>query len=278
MVVYGIDFTSRPSGKKPLTCFQCRLEDSILIAVTLKEWHGFDDFEAALRQPGPWIAGMDFPFGQASYFIQKIGWPKEWSDYVSHVGQLTRNEFRAALDGFRESNEVGNKEHRRHTDVLARSISPQKLYGTPVGLMFYEGAPRIKASGASIPLLQDGDPERTLVEAYPGVLARDLIGRRSYKQDTKSKQTREQREARVELLDAITADKGEFQRLFGFRVSVSRYLIDEMTKDPGADRLDALLCAAQAAWAHGRKDGNYGIPASADSSEGWIVHPTLLTP
>jgi hypothetical protein len=50
------------------------------------------------------------------------------------------------------------------TDIAAGSVSPQKLYGVPVGLMFFEGAPR------PIPKLHYGDPKRIVVEAYPGVL------------------------------------------------------------------------------------------------------------
>ena len=62
--------------------------------------------------------------------------------------------------------------NRRATDIAASSISPQKLYGVPVGLMFFEGAPRLMRLGVTIPGLQSGDPERIVVEAYPGVLAR----------------------------------------------------------------------------------------------------------
>ena len=96
---------------------------------------------------------------------------------------MSRQGFRDALDAYRAPRPAGEKEHRRATDIAAGSISPQKLYGTPVGLMFFEGVPRIKAAGVTIPGLQLGDPERIVIEAYPGVLAgvlaRHLIGRRS---------------------------------------------------------------------------------------------------
>ena len=95
------------------------------------------------------------------------------------------------------------KEHRRKTDIAAGSISPQKLYGTPVGLMFFEGAPRLCAAGVTVPGLQEGDPARVVVEAYPGILARAVIGRRSDKQDTKAKQSQEQAKAREDLFNAL---------------------------------------------------------------------------
>jgi dihydroorotase len=41
--------------------------------------------------------------------------------------------------------------------------------------------------------------------------------------------------------------------------------------EPGADRLDAVLCLVQAAWAWSRRDANYGLPVRADRIEGWIV-------
>ena len=66
--------------------------------------------------------------------------------------------------------------------------------------MFYEGAPRLAESDVTIPHLQDSDAGRIVIEAYPGVLARQIIGRRSYKQESKKKQTAEQREAGREAL------------------------------------------------------------------------------
>ena len=190
MNVYGIDFTSRPNRRKPITCLACVLEGDVLHAGELREWASFEDFEDALQQHGPWIAGIDFPFGQSREFIENIGWPETWQGYVDHVSSLTRDEFRAALDDYRAPRPTGDKEHRRATDIAAKSISPQKLYGTPVGLMFFEGAPRLRAATVTIPGLQDDDPNRIVVEAYPGVLARHFIGRRSYKQDTKKETDR----------------------------------------------------------------------------------------
>jgi hypothetical protein len=50
--------------------------------------------------------------------------------------------------------------------------------------------------------IMTSDPQRTVVEAYPGVLARSLIGNRPYKTDTKSKQTQEQLIARKDILSS----------------------------------------------------------------------------
>lgn len=270
MDVLGIDFTSRPSRRKPVTCLRCTLDDHVLRWQGLEEWPDYKGFEDALAAPGPWIAGIDFPFGQARSFVENIGWPRDWVGYVRHAGELGRSGFREALDRYREVRAAGDKEHRRATDVAAGSISPQKLYGVPVGLMFFEGAPRLLASGVSIPHLREGDPQRTALEAYPGVLARQFIGRRSYKSDTRKMQTEDQRAARCDLLKALRVHSPD---RYGFSIEAP----DDLCNDPGADHLDALLCAVQAAWAWTKREEGFGAPASLDPLEGWIADPSLLT-
>ncbi|BBK29678.1 hypothetical protein STHU_03120 [Allostella humosa] len=235
---------------------------------SFEEWKSFEVFESALAMPGAWVAGIDFPFGQARRFIETIGWPSTWAAYVHHAGQLGRTGFREALNRYKENRIAGDKEHRRATDEAAGSVSPQKLYGVPVGLMFFEGAPRLLAAGVSIPHLHCGDPQRIAVEAYPGVLARQHIGRRSYKNDTRKKQTVDQHEARRDLLQAL---REEAPRRYGFSIVAPGDLCD----DPGADHIDALLCAVQAAWAWRQRGERFGAPETVDQLEGWIANPHL---
>lgn len=246
----------------------CTLDDDGLHTQFFEEWPSYESFEAVLSKPGPWIAGIDFPFGQARRFIKTIGWPSTWAGYVDHARQLDRAGFREALNRYKENRIAGDKEHRRATDEAAGSISPQKLYGVPVGLMFFEGAPRLLASGVTIPHMHDGDPQRIAIEAYPGLLARQLIGRRSYKNDTRKKQTADQHEARRNLLQALRV---EAPRRYGFSIDAP----DSLCDDPGADHLDALLCAAQAAWAWRQRDTRFGAPETIDKLEGWIADPHL---
>jgi len=267
MQIYGIDFTSRPGRRKPMTCVSCNLDRKTLTATELHRWEDFRDFERFLLQPDPYIAGIDFPFGMPRRFIENIGWPTTWPGYVSLVGNMTRQEFRNALDSYRERRPPGDKEHRRRTDIASGALSPQKLSGTPVGLMFYEGAPRLYRAGVTAPGLLDGDPQRVVVEAYPGLLARSLIGRLPYKQDVKARQTNAHRAAREELLARITT--GHPESSHGINVNASRRFLD----DPGADDLDALLCAIQAAWAWRHRHREYGMPRDTDPLEGWISDP-----
>jgi len=127
MKIYGIDFTSRPKRRKPITCLEATLKGTHLHAEGLIEWPSFEGFETALKRPGPWIAGIDFPFGQSCKFIEQIGWPATWQGYVDHVSTMTRQEFRQELDRYRKPRAQGDKEHRGITDCTAGSISPQNL-------------------------------------------------------------------------------------------------------------------------------------------------------
>jgi hypothetical protein len=44
---------------------------------------------------------------------------------------------------------------------------------------------------------------------------------------------------------------------------------DALVADASGDRLDAVLCMLQAAWARSQPD--HGRPANTDALEGWIV-------
>lgn len=266
MIVFGIDFTSRPRLRKPIICLSCTLHEGVLRAHKLQEWRNFHDFERALTIAGPWIAGIDFPFGQSRKFIENIGWPRKWADYVIHARTLGRKGFRESLNDYRAVRPYGDRLHRRRTDIASGSISPQKLHGVPVGVMFFEGSPRLIEAGVLIPALQNGDAERIVVEAYPGIVARKFIGRRKYKDDRKDKQTADQRIARDDLLHQIRG--GELVD-YGFRVVAPPSLAD----DPTGDHLDALLCAIQAGWSWTQRQNGFGAPRDCDPLEGWIADP-----
>ena len=94
MEILGIDFTSKPTRRKPITCLYCSFEDSVLRAKNEESWSDFTDFEHAIRRPGPWVAGIDFPFGQSLRFIENIQWPRNWEQYVQHAASLGRSGFR----------------------------------------------------------------------------------------------------------------------------------------------------------------------------------------
>lgn len=267
MRVFGIDFTSAPRRRKPITCADCELEDDLLIVRRLIEWADFEGFEGALQEPGPWIAGIDFPFGQTRRFVETIGWPKRGADYVAYAHGLGRANFWAALDGYRTTRLKGDKEHRR-CRRLDQSTEAVRSAGRPDVLR--RRGPSL-AVGATVPSLLTDDPHRVVVEAYPGVLARQIIGRRSYKQDTRSKQTAEHAQARRDILAALR--NGILSSTHGIFVDAPDSVC--VCEDPSAGRLDALLCAVQAAWSWRRRFDGFGAPADGDPDEGWIADPSL---
>ena len=276
VTVYGIDFTSAPNRQKPITCLECKLVDDQLEIVRMHCWESFDGFERFLNGPPsgpPWIASIDFPFGMSCRFVQDMAWPADWADYVEReVKRLPdRQAWRNTLDDYKRNRAPGDKEHRRQTDVAARSVSPQKQYGVPVGLMFFEGVPRLRAADVLIPGLKKGSCDRVVVEGYPGVAARSLVGKLSYKAESPSKQTDARLQARRLILDRLLGGWGV--NIYGLHIQNPNGV--DVVTDPTGDRLDALLCAVQAAWAWRSGPPNFGLPAPICPTEGWIADPNV---
>ena len=271
MTLYGLDFTSSPSKRKPITCAVCTLEEERLELTRTTDLTSFAAFETFLATEGSWLAGIDAPLGQPRKLIENLGLPRGWSGYVAHFATMTKTKFVATLDSYRAGRPVGDKEHRRHVDKLARAISPMKLYGVPVGKMFYELAPRLLETNLNLPLLRPTSDTRTVLETYPALVARRFIGRQGYKSDTPSKQTEEHREARVQIIKGLLSDVT--MALYGVRVNLTKAQQRDLTNDPKGDVLDAFLCVLQAAWASTQLD--YGMPESADGLEGWIADPII---
>lgn len=87
MRIFGIDFTSAPSKKKPITLATGELCGDCLGITGLSALRFFDAFEDVLNFNGPWFAGIDFPFGQPRRLIENMDWPRSsWLEYVAGVG------------------------------------------------------------------------------------------------------------------------------------------------------------------------------------------------
>ena len=129
MKIFGIDFTSVPSDKKPITCACCRLHDDRLVVEGLSRLTSLNEFSAFLESPGPWIAGIDFPFGQPRRLLDNLDWPRAWPEYVAYVARLSRPQFRQVLEDYKRGRPQGDREHRRAVDHLTGAQSPQTLYG-----------------------------------------------------------------------------------------------------------------------------------------------------
>ncbi len=266
MSIHGVDFTSRPQVGKPITAASGLFHLGAFRLDAIEELPEWAVFETWLRRPGPWIAGLDFPFGLPREAVVDLGLPRQWAQLVTCCRERGREEFRAMLDRYRESRPAGNRYAHRAADRPAGSHSPLKLVNPPVGLMFLEGAPRLLDAGVSIPGLHNGDPHRVALEAYPGFCARRIV-RTSYKNDARAKQTRARQQARKLIVDTLTTTANPF----GFALTGPAKLLRSLVSDATGDRLDAVLCALQGAWAWQRRDANYGLPARIDPVEGWIA-------
>lgn len=274
MRVFGLDFTSAPGARKPLVAVGCTLDGDVLRVEDSREMTGFEGFEEFLRLPGPWVCGMDFPFGQPRSLVAALDWPPDWEGYVGRVTRLSKDEFEDAIRSDMARRPKGSKWRYRLADRRAGSSSAMMLFRVPVGKMFYRGAPRLLASAVSVVPCRPNADNRVAVEAYPAVVARRFLGRSGYKNDDRGKQTAEQQKARRTLVSGLESDA--LKDDYGFTVALGAAWRERLVLEPAADTLDSLLCAVQAAWAYTRRDLDYGVPDECDPDEGWILDPRLL--
>jgi len=262
------------------------LADEVLTIENLRLLNGerrgdFAGFEAFLQTTGPWVAGLDFPFGQPSALIHTLGWPSEsWASYVAHVRALGKAGFERALLDYAASQPPGRKHLRRRADELARSISPMMLHYTPVAKMFYEGASRLLDAPVSIPPVRPlVGVTATVLEAYPRLVVNRWIAGTRYKAEGEDAGRTERRQARQTLVNAIQGVEAigtpSVRSIYGCVVALPEAIATRCVTDDSGDCLDSVLCALQAAWAVGRVAGDFGIPPDVDRLEGWIADPLL---
>ena len=261
----GIDFTSRPTARKPITVALGRLEHGVVRLDRVEEHTGFEGLSAWLHNPGPWIGAFDFPFGLPRELVQALGWPTPWLPLMRHYAQLSRAQIRDTFAAFCNARPVGAKFAHRACDGPAGSSPSMKWVNPPVAYMLHAGVPLLIEAGAHLPGLHAGDEGRVALEGYPGLLARELLGGRSYKSDTRAKQTAERLIARKDLVEALEQGRTRL----GLRLRVSHAQRDALVADASGDRLDAVLCLMQAAWA--APQPGHGLPECIDPLEGWIV-------
>lgn len=271
MRIYGLDFTSSPSPRKPITCAACILAGTTLHLNAIVDLPTLADFETFLHSGGPWLAAFDFPLGQPHLLVNHLGWPMAWEDYMSVVASIDKPVFEAALQDYMDSRPPGEKLLLRATDALAGARSPMMLHRIPVAKMFFAGATRLLHSEVSVLPCRPTRANRIAIEGYPALVARRLIGRRSYKSDERGKQTAEQGMARREIVNGLRS--GLLLDTYGLVVEMSDDMAEALAHDAMGDRLDALLCAVQAGWAYLERERGYGIPPECDRDEGWIVDP-----
>jgi len=271
--IFGVDFTSAPSRRKAITVAVGALQGRRLTVVRVDRLTDFPAFENFLQSPGPWVAGFDMPFGLPRELVTTLGWPTDWARLVAHTQRIGKDAFKLALNTIRESRPYGARYIHRSGDSAAGSSSPMKLINPPVGLMFYEGAHRLLAAQLSVIPCMPTASDRVALETYPGYLAR-RVTRVSYKKDGKEGVTAQRREARAQIVEHLCSANESTNLIGDLELDVSETLREQCIDDGSGDTLDAVLCAVQSAVARRQfevGDCCYGIPASADSLEGWIA-------
>jgi hypothetical protein len=265
--IYGVDFTSSPRKAKPIAAAAGVFQGKTLRIGKIERLETFEQFEAFLSRPGPWIGGFDFPFGLSREAVEDLAWPTGWSDLLLHCRRLGRVEFKRLLDAYRLTRPKGRRYAKRLGDTASGAHPSVKFVNPPVAFMFLEGASRLAAAGLHIPGLQAAERSRIALEAYPGMLVRKQLGiAHSYKNDAPAKQTPARRAVRKRILAALEAGKP-----LGVRLRLAPRVRSAMLEDGSGDALDSVICAIQACWGWQRRKANFGLPAGVDPLEGWIV-------
>lgn len=274
----GCDFSSAPSRRKQIVLAWGCLEQGRVRLTELQRIASLDAFSAWLHAPQSWVGGFDLPFGLPRELVQTLGWPTEWEPCIRHYAALERSEIRDCFASFCNARPVGGKFAHRATDLPAGSSPSMKWVNPPVAFMLHAGVPRLLDAGVYLPGLQ-GEPSLPLagrsihkvaLEAYPGLLAREVLGLRSYKSDDAAKQNADRLIARKDLVTALEMGRTRLQ----LRLKLSHAQRDAVIEDASGDALDAVLCLLQAAWGwqqHCNGVPRYGLPSGMDPLEGWIV-------
>lgn len=270
-LLLGCDFSSAPSARKPIVVAVGHLRDDEVHLDDLETFATLDAWQHWLAAQPAWVGAFDFPFGLPRELVDALGWPLDWEACMRHYASLSRAEVRQTFAGFCAGRPVGGKFAHRRTDGPAGASPSMKWVNPPVAYMLHAGVPRLLAAGARLPGLGGaGGSRRIALEGYPGLLARELIGRRSYKSDDRARQTPERADARRTLLEALEAGRSRL----GLRLLPSRVQARALLADPSGDLLDAASCLVQAAWGMLRADSpgpGFGLPPDLDPLEGWIV-------
>ena len=146
------------------------------------------------------------------------------------VPGLTEVQFRHLEQRFAKINDELRDDYlqpdlaERARESVKRTVERvERLYGT-----LNEAQKRLVAAGVHLPGLHAGDVGRTALEAYPGLLAHELIGRRPYKNDTSA----ERLLARKDLLEALEQGRTRL----GLRLKLTPAQAGELVADASGDR------------------------------------------
>lgn len=233
------------------------------------DWQGFEHF---LRRPGPRLGAFDLPFGLPRTLLRAWGW-----EHLDHraVSNNFAGEDRAfwiaRLKAFCAARPAGQKFAHRACDLPVGSSPSMKWVNPPVVFMYREGFSRILEAGWRLPGFEtvDGAFElphmlRLAVEAYPGALARSLVGRASYKADDAMRQNDARLQTRQRIVEGLAT-------LPDLQLRLDAVQVQALLDDARGDTLDAVLCLVIAARCALQGPPRWGAPEGVDPLEGWIA-------
>lgn len=275
-MLIGCDFSSRPGRHKAIVIASGTADGDRLTLDGLQFLTSLDAFADWLVRERDWVGGFDLPFGLPRELVRDLGWPTDWLACMRHYASLDRSQIRNRFAAYCAARPVGGKFAHRATDRWAGSSPSMKWVNPPVAYMLHAGVPLLIDAGVCLVGLHAGDPcdvdglqrsRRVALEAYPGLLAREVLGRASYKSDEKARQTGQRRDNRERLVDALQQGHTRLR----LRLVATPAQRAQLIGDGSGDTLDAVLCLLQAAW--GARIGwpGYGLPMPIDALEGWIV-------
>ncbi len=272
--ILGVDFSSAPTARKPITVAVGRLHMQAGATYQLEEIRelpSLDAFEAFLAEPGGWLGGFDLPFGQPRTLIEHEGWPTDWAAFVHFYCGRPKDELREVFRQWCNARPPGAKFAWRKADKPAGSSPAMRWTNPPVAWMMHAGIGRMLEAGLVFPAHQHpsaSPPRRSsakiALEAYPAFTARAAC-RRSYKSDTPAAWTPERLANREQILAGLCHGSAGLS----VRLKVDRHTGQRIVADGRGDLLDAAICGLQAA--HAAMLPGYGLPHSLDPLEGWIA-------
>jgi len=281
--VFGVDFSSAPSTRKPITVADGRLlrrsgSRAVYALDAVYLVPNWDVFQIFLSTQGPWVGGFDLPFGQPRALIEHYGWPTDWSTFVDFFSDAPREQLRSAFKAWCDARPVGDKFAWRAADRPAGSSPAMRWTNPPVAWMMQAGVRRMRDADLLFPAHRSpswafddagrltanvGGQARIALEAYPAFTARQVI-RSSYKSDDPSKHTPERFAARRQIVRALERGVAGL----AVQLELSGEWRDALEAEGSADLLDAVICGLQAA--HASLCPGWGLSPAVDPLEGWI--------
>lgn len=260
----GLDFTSAPTHKKPHVLAHATLSHGHLKLTGLTFCASHPSLLSVLRARSAVILAADFPFGLPAHVTAALGGPTDdHRAFTLWVAAHSKGEWADLLRTYAQNQPPGQKHPLRPSDRAARAQSPVKVDYIPVGRMLHAGLPLLRACDFSLWPCDPPGPnaDRLAIEAYPGFIARSLIGTTPYKDRPNSQP------ARVALLAKL---KDGLPAYGVAQVTLTPYLEQQALADEKGDVLDSILCCLPAAYA-----ASFGLP-NRTNCEGHICDPNLI--